>query len=151
MTEEYGKGKWWATLIQSYSVMKAALKGTSTEQNHLVHQAFFKNGPPEWRHLVGEVPCLTLTFQEHRGKNTSYHNLKDGGTVGQGKGAFVGCGMDGYLVSRGIRVRDRHFSKQDILDAIDASADYWKMIGMDHCAEAVEEFRTRYFGSGRRG
>jgi len=71
MVSEYGQGKWWSSVIQSYNVMKQRLKGQGLEQNHLVHAMFFRNGPPETRHLVGEVPCLTLSTEEHRGAKTS--------------------------------------------------------------------------------
>jgi hypothetical protein len=146
MGGEYRQGEWWSHIIQPYSVMKQTLKGQGLEQNHLVHAMFFRNGPLETRHLVGEVPCLTLSTEEHRGAKTSFHHLKDGTIVGQGKRSFAGCGMDGYLIGRGIRMKGP-FSKSDVLKAIDASADYWRMIGMEHCAEALGEFKARHLRS----
>ena len=136
MVSEYGQGKWWGSVIQSYNVMKKTLKGQGLEQNHLVPAMFFRNGPLETRHLVREIPCLTLSTEEHRGAKTSFHNLKDGTIVGQGKRSFAGCGMDGLLIGRGILMKGP-FTRQDILEAIEASADYWRMIGMRHCAEAL--------------
>jgi hypothetical protein len=91
---------------------------------------FLRNGPPDTRHLVGEVPCLTLSVGEHRGAKTSFHNMKDGTIVGQGKKSFAGCGMDAYLIGRGIRMRGP-FTRQEIAAAVDASADYWRMIGTE--------------------
>ena len=144
MGAEYGNGKWWSSLIQSYDDMKRTLKGQGLEQNHLVHAMFFRNGPPETRHLVSEVPCLTLSVEEHRGAKTSFHHMKDGTVIGRGEQSFAGCGMDGYLVGRGIRMKGP-FTRAEIVSAIDASADYWKMIRMEHCAEALAEFKQRFF------
>jgi hypothetical protein len=33
MRGEYGNGKWWGSVIQSYDTMKRALKGQGLEQN----------------------------------------------------------------------------------------------------------------------
>lgn len=139
---EYGKDEWWGSVIQSYAAMQAAMRGTGTEQNHLVHAALLKKGPAKTRHLWRYVPAITLSMEEHRGATYSYHTMKDGEVVGSG-GAFRGCGMDAYLRSRGIDVNALSFTERQVAEAIDASADYWRMIGLDHAAAAVREFKVK--------
>jgi hypothetical protein len=137
----YGGGKWWESTIRTYAAMKMAMKGSQTEQNHLVHAAFFRKGPPETRHLVQYVPAITLSKEEHRGPKFSYHKMKDGERVATGRDSFHGCGMDAYLLSEGIDVNKPHFTFEEVGKAIDASADYWAMIGLDHATEAVRQFK----------
>jgi hypothetical protein len=53
--------------------------------------------------------------------------------------------MDAYLKSRGIDVNALSFTEREVSEAIDASASYWRMIGLDHAAAAVREFKTKFF------
>jgi hypothetical protein len=143
---EYGAGEWWAAVIQSYAAMQAAMRGTGTEQNHLVHAALLKKGPAATAHLWRYVPAITLTMEEHRGAEFSYHKMRDGTLVGSGKYAFRGCGMDDYLLGVGIDVnRALSFTHEQVSRGIDASARYWQVIGMRHAAAAVREFKREIF------
>lgn len=147
MSSTYGKGKWWEAFILSFADMKGRLRNQGVERSHLVHSKFFDDGPPETRHLSREVPCLPMTFTEHRKKKTSLHTIREdnGGTlIGSDPQAFIGCGMDSYLKSRGVRTKGP-YTRAEIVRAIDISADYWKLIQMEQCAEAIEEFKQRYF------
>ena len=142
---EYGSGQWWGSTIQSYARMKLLLRKQGLEQNHLVHAAFFRKGPPQLEHLYAYVPCLTLSMEEHRGETYSYHTMKDGQKVGTAGNAFDGCGMDAFLHSKGIDVRANCFSASEITKAIDCSIQYWNMIGIRHASAALREFKTRLF------
>jgi hypothetical protein len=141
----YGKGKWWASRIQSYACMALSMQGEGFEQNHLVHAAFFDKGPAHLQHLAAYVPCITLTFEEHRGRGSSFHHMKDQMRTGPDGKPYHGCGMDAFLLSKGIRVKQPRFTEQQVAKAIDASAEYWRLIGMDHAAAAVREFKERVF------
>jgi hypothetical protein len=142
---EYGAGEWWCSSIQSYACMKLTMRKQGLEQNHLVHAAFFRNGPSHVQGLAAYVPCLTLSMEEHRGEKYSYHKMKDGEKVGSGKDSFQGCGMDAFLRSNGINVNAGSFSIAEIAKAISMSVKYWEMIGIDHAAAALREFNTRVF------
>lgn len=141
----YGEGKWWGSTIQSYACMRLSLRKQGLEQNHLVHAAFFRKGPPRVQHLVAYVPCITLSMEEHRGKKYSYHKMKDGQKVGSGKDSFEGCGMDAFLESKKIDVNAKSFTITEIATAINASIQYWDMISIHHAAAALREFKTRVF------
>ncbi|HZT32153.1 MAG TPA: hypothetical protein VFA33_19860 [Bryobacteraceae bacterium] len=141
----YGGRRWWRGAIQSYAAMRLSLKGAGLEQNHLVHEAILKKGPPATQHLVRYIPAITLSMEEHRGKKYSYHTMKDRQQVGGGPNSFRGCGMDAYLRSRRIDVNRPSFTLSEVSKAIDASADYWEMIGVDHAAAAVRQFKTEIF------
>jgi hypothetical protein len=143
---QYGTGEWWGAVIQAYAAMQAAMRGTGTEQNHLVHAALLKKGPAATAHLWRYVPAITLTMEEHRGAAYSYHKMKDGTVVGEGTSAFLGRGVDDYLLGLGIDVnRSLSFTHEQVSTGIEASARYWQMIGMRHAAAAVREFKREIF------
>lgn len=142
---EYGRHHWWGSAIQSYARMRLLLRKQGLEQHHLVHAAFFRKGPPSLRALVAYVPCLTLSMEEHRGGKYGVHTMKDGQPVGAGEEAFAGCGMDAFLHSKGIDVKAGSFSAGQVARALDCCIEYWDMVGLDHAAAALREFKSRVF------
>ena len=53
--------------------------------------------------------------------------------------------MDAYLKSKGIDPRKGTFTRHQVSLAIDACADYWRMIGLNFAAQALEEFKQKMF------
>ena len=133
--------------VVSYGAAKLMRFSTGIERNHIVPKAFLEKGPPETRHLGDYVPVLPLSFQEHRGRGYSFHNMKDGQRVASREGSFEGCGLNAFLHSRRLDIKAKSYSAAEVSDAISACEDYYRMIGLDHCAKAAHKFATEVYNN----
>jgi hypothetical protein len=133
------------TLILSYAHAKRLNLGKGIERNHLIPKTFFEKGPWETRDLKDYVPVLPLTFAEHRGSMYSFHSMRDGEEVGAGGHGFRGCGLNDYLLSRGLDIKARFYTASEVSAAIDVSCEYHAMIGIDHAVAAIRSFRRQFY------
>jgi hypothetical protein len=142
---EYGKGKWWNSTITTFGAAQLMKLGGGIERNHLIPKAFLEKGPPETKDLGKYVPVLPLSHQEHTGATYSFHYMKDGQQVGTGKSAFRGCGLNDFLLAQRINIRAESYSSKEVSAAINACETYHRMIGLDHAAKAIRQFKTEIY------
>jgi hypothetical protein len=119
---EYGEGSWYGSVITTHGRAKIMRLDEGIERNHLVPKAFLLKGPKETKHLGDYVPVLPISFNEHRGKQFSFHMMRDGQKVPDGKRQFKGCGLNAYLRSKSIDIDATSFTANEVAAAIDALA-----------------------------
>jgi hypothetical protein len=129
LSHVYGKNKWWAAHISTYSEMREILAKQGLEQHHLVPEAFIRKGPPHTRTLARRVPAITLTSGEHQ-ETLHGRDRKDRDT------------LNGCLEQNGLSLNRDSFTHGEVLGAIDLCAKFYGDRQLDHLAAACVEFKS---------
>jgi hypothetical protein len=125
---EYGAGRWWQGHIQSYAQWKAAASGAFMDVHHLFPEHLLKMAADvKYSALQRYVPAIMVEGQaalQKAGKATEH--------------ALIHDGLNKLLNSVGYW--EKSLSKQQLMNAMRLTEQYYRANHVPHMADAVQEF-----------